>query len=156
MGLGSNIAPQANLPAAVELLQEDCRLLALSSIWETPAVGADGPMFLNAVAFVETPFSIKDLKCNVLRPIEAQLGRVRTRNPNAPRTIDLDILLYDGRVIDTEIWKYVHLALPLSELLPDLPNPQTGQNLEEIARDLSRAKPLRRRDDVLASIAEME
>ena len=131
-------------------------MVALSSIWETPAIGAEGPMFLNAVAFAKTPFSIKNLKCNVLRSIEAQLGRVRTRNPNAPRTIDLDILLYDGRVIDKEIWKYVHLALPLSELLPDLSNPHTGQSLKEIARELSREKPLRRRDDILTSILEIE
>lgn len=148
LSLGSNIEPEANLPAAIELLQNDCRLVALSSIWETPAVGAAGPRFLNAVALVETPNSIKNLKCDVLRPIEARLGRVRTRNPNEPRPIDLDILLYDGRVMDKEIWEYAHLALPLSELLPDLTNPRTDQTLQLIANELARTKPLKRRDDV--------
>jgi 2-amino-4-hydroxy-6-hydroxymethyldihydropteridine diphosphokinase len=145
IGLGSNISPEINIPRALDLLQEHVSLDALSSIWETPPVGSHGPNFLNAVALISTPLQADQLRSTVLRTIESRLGRIRTRDQNAPRTIDLDILIYGGQVLDENIWAQAHLALPLSELLPDLLRPESGQSILQIARQLARSTSMRKR-----------
>ena len=145
LGLGSNISPEINIPRALDLLQEHVSLDALSSIWETPPVGSDGPNFLNAVALISTPMPADELRTAVLRKIEAQLGRIRTGDHNAPRTIDLDILIHAGQVLDENIWSQAHLALPLSELLPGLHQPGTGQSILQIAQVLARSTSMRKR-----------
>lgn len=145
LGLGSNISPEINIPRALNLLQEYVHLESLSSIWETPPVGSVGPNFLNAVALVTTAMAEDKLRTAVLRAIEAQLGRIRTGDQNAPRTIDLDILIYDGRILDENIWTQAHLALPLSELLPDLRHAGNGQSIVQIARELARSTSMRKR-----------
>jgi 2-amino-4-hydroxy-6-hydroxymethyldihydropteridine diphosphokinase len=76
----------------------------VAQTWETPAVGSRGPNFLNTAAAVRTQLPPELLKSLVLRRIERQLGRVRTANKNAPRTIDLDILVYEGQVLDPKVW----------------------------------------------------
>ena len=55
------------------------------------------------------------------------------------RSIDLDVLIYDSSVIDPELWSLAHLAVPASELMPDLINEDTGKTLREIA-DLLRGE----------------
>ena len=107
-----------------------------STAWETPAVGSVGPDFINMVARLSTPLSAEALKTQVLNKIERQLGRIRTADKNAPRTIDLDILIYAGRAIDPQIWVYPHLAIPLAELIPEFRNAQTNVTLAEVARRL--------------------
>ena len=62
-------------------------------MWETPPVGSRGSNFLNAALLIRTTLTSGLLKSLVLRPIEIQMGRVRTANKNAPRPIDLDILV---------------------------------------------------------------
>lgn len=142
LALGSNIEPEVNLPRAVSLLSERCRVLAVSQVYESAPIGyADQDNFLNAAVLVETPLSAADLKADVLRAIESQLGRVRTANKNAPRTIDLDIALFNRDVLevggrhipDPEILEFGHVALPLADLDPDYRHPETGQTLAEIA-----------------------
>jgi 7,8-dihydro-6-hydroxymethylpterin-pyrophosphokinase len=71
-----------------------------------------------------------------LRQIEARLGSIRTEDKFAPRTIDIDIVVYGDQVIDPGLWRYAHLAQPVAELLPDLVNPTNGQTLEQIAERL--------------------
>src|SRR4030065_2646416 len=88
LGLGSNIAPQVNLPQAVALLRKSVRILALSNVWEAPPVSGPGPNFLNAAAWIQTRLSVEDLRDRVLRPIETRLGRGRPPDPNAPRPLD--------------------------------------------------------------------
>lgn len=134
--LGSNISPVENLQRAMVKLREQGDVLAASSVWETIAVGSDGPNFLNAALLYQTESSAHDLKMNVLLPIEISLGRVRTENKNAPRTIDIDIIVYDNQVIDSHIWDRMFVALPISELLPNLRNPQDGRTLGETANEL--------------------
>jgi len=148
LGLGSNIRPEENLPRAVAMLRKAVQLEALSRIWETPPVGSPGPDFLNAAARVKTWLSMDELQAGVLRPIEERLGRVRTDNPNAPRTIDLDILVYDGITIDEGLWEQAHVCIPLSELLPDYTHPLRGETLSATARRFSQTTPLRIREDL--------
>ena len=142
IAMGSNIEAERNLRQAVHLLAGRCRLLAVSPVYETLPVGTtDQPNFLNAAALIETDLSPAALKSQVLQPIERHLGRRRSADKNAPRTIDLDISLYGQRVTevgdrhipDPEILCYPHLARPLADLSPDFVHPVTGETLGEIA-----------------------
>ena len=143
LGLGSNIAPQVNLPQAVALLRKSVRILALSNVWESPPVSGPGPIFLNAAAWIQTRLSVEDLRDRVLRPIEARLGRIRTPDPNAPRTVDLDILIYDGRVIEADLWHQAHLCIPVAEINNGYTHPETGEPIAVIADRLARSTPIR-------------
>jgi len=95
------------------------------------------PLFLNGVVKVRTGLDALTLKLDVLRGIESVLGRVRTADAHAARTIDLDILLYDSAIIeepklripDPDIRERPFLAIPLLELAPDLVLPDTGERL---------------------------
>jgi len=103
IGLGSNLGDrQAHLWAAVAALGEhpSIRVVKVSSFYETAPLGAsDQPMYLNAVAAVETSLSAMELLA-VVQAIERRLGRVRDGHWR-PRTIDLDILLYGDQIIQT-------------------------------------------------------
>jgi 2-amino-4-hydroxy-6-hydroxymethyldihydropteridine diphosphokinase len=103
VGLGSNLGDRmAALDAAVRALDADAytHVMAVSQVYETEPVGgpAQGP-YLNAVAVLETDRSPREL-LELLLATEAGLGRVRGERWG-PRTIDLDLLLYDGPPIDT-------------------------------------------------------
>ncbi|MDY0020140.1 MAG: 2-amino-4-hydroxy-6-hydroxymethyldihydropteridine diphosphokinase [Anaerolineae bacterium] len=152
ISLGSNIDSEANLREAVRRLAQRCTLLAVSSVYETAPVGKiDQPNFLNAAALIETPLTAAQLKTEVLEAIEQELNRVRTDDKNAPRTIDLDIALFDDQVLDVgsrhipdpDILKYPHVAVPLADLAPQVCHPETGQTLSEIAQALQSAGRLR-------------
>ncbi len=142
---------------ALEALDELLGLDAVSSIYEGVAVGApDAPLFLNAAVRVTTDREPAELKSDLLRPLEARLGRVRADDPNAPRTIDIDIAAMGGmvlsqtdlRVPDPDITKHAHLALPLGEVAPEFPHPIEGVSLGEIAVRFRDAPGIRRRDDL--------
>ncbi|MBE0698215.1 MAG: 2-amino-4-hydroxy-6-hydroxymethyldihydropteridine diphosphokinase [Anaerolineaceae bacterium] len=136
LSIGSNIHPQQNVARAVELLREHSPGLQLSAAYETTAVDSPGPNFINLAVCLPTSLDAAQLKQQVLAPIENQLGRMRTADKNAPRTIDLDIIIFDGEVVDGELWKRFYLAAPLAEILPGLKNPQTGESLRETAQRL--------------------
>ncbi len=158
VAFGSNIEPERFLPAAVRELARRVRLLAVSPVYQTPPVGAPGtPPFLNGALLVETSLSPHELRWQVLRPIEATLGRVRGEDPNAPRTVDLDLVLYEDRVCaepDLELpapdlLRYAHVALPLADLVPHWVHPVTGETMAQIgARFAAVGAAFRRRDDV--------
>jgi 2-amino-4-hydroxy-6-hydroxymethyldihydropteridine diphosphokinase len=158
VSLGSNIDPQRNLPEAVRRLAARCRLVAVSPVYETAPVGkTDQPNFLNAAVQIETELPPADLKA-MLQAIEDELGRVRTEDKNAPRTIDLDISLYNDLVLelghrqipDPEILQFPHIARPLADLAPQYRHPATGQTLSEIVDSLSGAGRLRRKELALS------
>jgi 2-amino-4-hydroxy-6-hydroxymethyldihydropteridine diphosphokinase len=145
VSLGSNIEPEKNLAAAIQLLRERCVVLALSSAYRTPPMGfTEQADFLNMAVKLTTPLSPLDFKSSVLAPIEQRLGRVRDPlNKNAPRTIDLDISLWDDAVLDygeklwhipePDILRFAHVAVPLAEIAPDYVHPETGETLKHIA-----------------------
>lgn len=146
--LGSNIEPEKNLRLALEKLARECDLLAVSQAWETLAEGSPGPNFLNAAALIGTNHSAVDLKFKILRKIEAELGRVRSADKNAPRTIDLDILIFDGEILEDSLWQRIFIAVPLAELLPNLEHPLTCQMLFEAAREMREHLYIKARPDV--------
>ncbi len=146
--LGSNIEPEIHLPKAIELLNRRFRILKISNVWETPAVGSDGPDFLNAAVLLETNLSPQVLKTRVLRPLEVHLGRVRVPDKNAPRTIDIDVVIRGAHTCDDEIWKHEHAAIPVAELVPHLRNHPFETTLGEVARKLQTESPIRLRPDI--------
>ncbi len=101
IGLGSNLGSrEAYLRAAVELLDgtEAVRVVDVSRVYETDPVGPPQPRYFNAACAIDTTIEPEAL-LGVLQAIEGELGRVRSANRWGPRTIDLDLLAYDERVI---------------------------------------------------------
>lgn len=110
--LGSNIEPQIYIPKAVQRLRTLGHLVAVSAVYETKAVGPPGqPDYHNAAIAIETDTPPLELR-NQLRQIEADLGRVRTDDKYAPRTIDLDLVNYSNIKIQSR-----ELTLPSADLL---------------------------------------
>lgn len=136
LSLGSNIQPETNLVKAIERLQKFGRIEKISSAWESESVGAEGPNYLNACVLLLTPLQQGELKEQALLPIEIQLGRRRTANKFAPRTIDIDIVVFDGRSCDDRYWEQAFVVVPLAEILPEYQNPLTKESITNTATRL--------------------
>lgn len=147
ISIGSNIRPRRNLPRAVARLAAVLDVAAVSSIYASAARGAPAaPPFLNAAVAVDTQLDPYELKFSVLRALEAELGRVRGEDRNAPRPIDLDLVLYGDRVIDDvagglelpdpELVSSPHVAVPIAEIAPETRHPLLGSSLADIAAKL--------------------
>ncbi len=134
--LGSNIEPAANLKKALELINCSLTIAKTSRIWVTEAVGNKGPDFLNTAVEVITNLNFDQLKRRIISPIEIGLGRIRTSDKYAPRTIDIDIIIVNGKVLDENLWQKVFIALPVSEIIPNLINNLSGETLIETANKL--------------------
>jgi 2-amino-4-hydroxy-6-hydroxymethyldihydropteridine diphosphokinase len=150
IALGSNIEKERNMALALTLLRALCEVTAVSPIYETEPVGLlNQPNFLNAAVLIETELSASAIKQQIIGTIETKLKRVRQADKNAPRTIDADIVLFndelfeydggDGRlrpIPDPDLSKFAHVAVPVADLLPDVPHPETGELLGEMAKRL--------------------
>ncbi len=150
---GSNIDPEKNVLSALRLLGMHARIRAISTAWLTEPIGMPGhPLFYNCVVEVETDLPPRELKINVLRRIEAELGRAWMHDKYAPRTIDLDLILYDevvtasGQLVlpDPDIATRPFLAAGIAELAPGLVLPGSGSIIDDIAARQSKTamKPL--------------
>jgi len=125
VAVGSNIEPEENIPAALTVLMKSTRVLASSTFYRTEAVGPlHQPDFVNGVWQIDTALAASEVKKRLLLPIERKLGRERTNDQFAPRTIDLDLVLYDDRVIDDGCMRLPHpdlkrtfVCMPVMELL---------------------------------------
>lgn len=150
LSLGSNIEPDRHLYDATRLLASRVRIVTASQVFETVPVGAgDGPPFLNAALKILCDLEPQSLKHGILRPIEQEMGRIRSNDPNAPRTIDMDISLFGDCVLqdeasgleipDPEILCRAHIAIPLADVAPETLHPVAGLRLLEIAQRLDRS-----------------
>jgi 2-amino-4-hydroxy-6-hydroxymethyldihydropteridine diphosphokinase len=145
IALGSNLGDRdASLRAAIDQLRPTIKSMRTSSFHETAPVGVgDQPMFLNAAVVGETALSAHDV-LKTLLDIEARLGRERPY-PGAPRTLDLDLILYGGEVIDSPDLVVPHTRFrqrrfvlePLSEIAADWRDPITGRTISELLLTLS-------------------
>lgn len=151
LSLGSNIEAKINLSKAMQLLREVGQVDAVSNVWESHAVGSDGPNFLNACVLFLTHLHPPELKEQIIRPIEAELGRVRYADKNAPRTIDIDIVLFNETPLNTEFWDYAFVAVPLAELIPDFEHPIRHEKLIRAAEQLQGQTWIVLRGDVVIS-----
>lgn len=135
VGLGANLGDAAGtLRAAIEAMNglPDTRVAAVSSFYRSAPVDASGPDFINAVAALETGLDPAEL-LSALQGIEAAHGRERP-HVNAPRTLDLDILLGQDLMVDSPALKIPHprmhgrafVLAPLVELAPDAHIPGIG------------------------------
>lgn len=141
IGLGANLGdPKSNLIEAlrrISLLKGVC-LRKVSGFYRSSPVDASGPDYVNAVASIHTRLAADDLLCELFA-IEKALGRVRPAGvARAPRTIDLDLLLYADFVSNSEFLTLPHprmhkrafVLIPLIEIAPDIMIPGQG-----LARD---------------------
>ena len=147
LSLGSNINPRENIPQALRMLRSKTSLLQVSSAWCSKAVGTAGPDFVNLAVLLQTKYTREELKGKILYSIEDQLGRKRTADKFAPRTIDLDIIVFDGDLIDENLAHLAYLILPFSELLPGYFPPGSERSLREIAQDLEKSSSVRKISD---------
>jgi len=154
LSLGSNIQPESHLPRATELLKEHGKLLKSSTAWETEAVGSEGPHYLNACLLFSTSLQLEQLREQVLHPIEAKLGRHRTDDKFAPRTIDIDIVLFDDQSCNDRFWDLAYVVVPLAEIYPSFHNPLMEEPLIETAARLRQTVWIEARPEVLRPVNE--
>jgi 2-amino-4-hydroxy-6-hydroxymethyldihydropteridine diphosphokinase len=150
LSLGSNIQPEVNLPRAIDLLYGYGEILKISSAWESKSVGSEGPNFLNACVLFSTPLSYSELKDQVTYPIESQLGRKRSADKYAPRTIDIDIVLFDDQSCNEKFWKQAFVVIPLAEIYPRFKNPLTEETISETSTRLRQTTWIEARMEVLS------
>lgn len=147
IGLGSNLDDRtSNCREAICLMKESgqIKVSKLSEFRETkPEGGANQPKYINAVAEIKTALSPKWL-LKLLQEIEKTLGRPTPRTKGTPRTIDLDILIYDDAIVslpDLEIphprlSKRSFVLLPVCDIAPALVHPQLGVRMDELLSKL--------------------
>jgi 2-amino-4-hydroxy-6-hydroxymethyldihydropteridine diphosphokinase len=142
IAVGSNIEPEENIALALDKLKSHVEVQATSTFYRTKPLERDNqPRFYNGVWRIRTHHSPRELKFNILRAIEDDLGRVRTGDRHASRPIDLDLILYDDAVIDEpdlripdrDITSRVFIAVPLVELAPDLVIPSSNEKVSSLA-----------------------
>jgi 2-amino-4-hydroxy-6-hydroxymethyldihydropteridine diphosphokinase len=150
LSLGSNIRPETNLAQAIALLQNYGRIEKISSAWESESVGAEGPNYLNACVLLVTPLLQSQLKKQALLPIERELGRKRTADKFAPRPIDIDIIVFDGKSSDDKYWEQAFVVVPLAEIHPEYQNPLTQESILQTATRLRQQLWIETRPEVLS------
>jgi 2-amino-4-hydroxy-6-hydroxymethyldihydropteridine diphosphokinase len=151
LSAGSNLGDRkAHLESALSSLAKGGKVSRISSYFETEPVGfADQPWFLNIAVELQTGLTPSEL-LSFCREIEASRGRVRTF-PNAPRTLDLDILLYGDAVIHREDLVIPHPRLserrfvlePLAQIAPDVRHPVLKKSIRSLLKacpDLSEVR----------------
>jgi len=142
LGLGSNLgASEALVEAAIEAIGKlpQTRALARSSLYRSAPVDATGRDFVNAVMAIETALAPAALLAH-LHGIEARHGRER-KGRNAPRTLDLDLLLYADCVVDEaglvvphpRLHERAFALMPLLEIAPDIVVPRRGRAADLLA-----------------------
>ena len=141
IGLGANAGNrEANLRMALRGLTRMARVDAVSSVYETDPVGPEQPAFYNAVCRIETGLEPLPL-LRFLKSLEHEIGR-RPGGPKwGPRPVDLDLLLYEERLLESDELTVPHPRLverafalvPLAEIAPDAPHAVAGKRAAELA-----------------------
>ena len=149
---GSNIEPQRNLKAALALLRAQFPDLRASTAYANAAAGFAGEDFMNMVVGFTTALPLATL-LEHLHAIETACGRPRAAPRWAPRSMDLDVLLYGGAVGDfagaelprRDLPRRAYMLGPLAELAPEVRHPTLGVTIGELWRRFDQAAhPLRR------------
>lgn len=150
LSLGSNIERSHNLRAAVRSLRAVFGQLVLSPVYESQAVGFKGAPFFNMVVGLETDLPPEAL-ADRLRQLESEQGRIRGADKFAPRTLDVDLLIYGDRVINQgslqlprdEIVRYAFVLRPLADVAGSEVHPVSGESYQALwAAFDQRSQPL--------------
>ena len=140
LSLGSNVEPEKHLRSAIVALRARFGDVVVSPVYRVPAVGFDGPDFLNAAAIVETdlsPFALVDW----LRDLERDNGRIRGHVKFSDRTLDVDLVYFDDVVLDLpqlqlprpEL-RHAFVLRPLADIAPGFIDPVRGVSLAALWR----------------------
>jgi GTP cyclohydrolase IV len=151
--LGSNLGErEENLRQALTLLALKVNLGEVSSVYETEPVGyKEQPLFLNLVCRIATNLPPEEL-LHLAKDIETRMGRVPSGQINSPRPIDIDILFYDNKIMETPNLTIPHprlqdrafVLIPLAEVAPDLVHPKLGKSIARLANDVKGQKGVRK------------
>lgn len=138
ISIGSNIEPERYFNAGLKALSAHFSNLCLSSVFESEAVGFNGSNFLNMVVAADTELDIAGVVA-VFKQIEQDNGRKIGAKKFSPRTLDIDLLLYDDCVVTTpvelpraEITSNAFVLWPLAEIAPDLSHPLAHQSYQSL------------------------
>ncbi len=147
LSIGSNIDPQNNVLKALRMLAQKTNVRRVSSFYLTRPVGVEtADRFVNGAVCVHTSLSPLDLRDDVIRPMELELGRDHRNDKSLSRTIDIDIILYDDLVMNTpdmkvpsdDLRKYPFVAWTICEIAPDIIVPDNKQRLSSLAGSMPR------------------
>ena len=139
LSLGSNLQPMANLRNAIEALHAQFEAVVLSPVYRTRAVGFEGNDFFNAAAVVET--GLEPLALNAwLHELEDAHGRDRSGPRHGDRTLDIDIVLFDDRMlsgpgnlrIPRPELQHAFVLKPLADIAGDVVVPGNGHTLAQL------------------------
>ena len=139
LSLGSNLQPELNLRSAIAALRAHFGEVRLSQVYRTQAVGFDGREFLNAAAVVDTGLGPLALDA-WLHALEDAHGRDRSGPRYGDRTLDIDLVLYDDRIVEgpghlrvpRDELRHAFVLRPLAEIAPDIVEPRSGLTLARL------------------------
>jgi len=142
LGIGTNLGNrEANIEEALTRIEESLgEVLVSSSLYETEPWGVESSnRFLNMVVYIRTELTPTTLLGRILM-VEAQMGRVRDEEKNKQRIIDIDILLYEDRIITEPSLTIPHprlterrfVLVPLCEIAPDIVHPGKNKTFSQL------------------------
>lgn len=116
VGIGSNIDAGYHIPEAIRLLSEEVEVIRISQMLKTKPVGiSDQPDFTNGAVLIQTEMDLTVLSV-YLKDLEDRMGRDRSQKKFGPRNIDLDILIWNGTIVDPDYYTRDYLRISAAEL----------------------------------------
>ncbi|MFT2090305.1 2-amino-4-hydroxy-6-hydroxymethyldihydropteridine diphosphokinase [Paraglaciecola sp. 2405UD69-4] len=145
ISIGSNVDKEINTKAGLNSLSLTFDDLVLSAVYESEAVGFEGSNFYNLVVKAKTSLAVEEV-CRTLKSIEKQHGRKRSEQKFSPRTLDLDLLLYDQVILEEpvelprpEVLYNAFVLKPLAEIAPEVKHPIVNKTYAELWHDYDKS-----------------
>lgn len=141
LSLGSNLEPEKHLRAALHELRARFGALGVSSVFESQAVGFDGPPFWNLAVGFDSDLDAEALAA-WLHALEERQGRRRDQPRYADRTLDLDIVAINGRATERPELQHAFVLAPLGEIAPEIFEPRSGETIGALWTQLQASSPI--------------